>query len=120
MEQVHPSVPASAGTSRHPAIAAPLVAIGFAVAAALLLGIADLIVGGDGSDALFAITAIGGWVLLGWAGIIAVGCAVRVVGSVRQHGGVSRVEVILIGAGLVLIVLVLLAHPLWGSGSAGA
>ena len=103
-------------------LAFPVATLVLAAAGAVLVGIGDLVVGlrTDAADSVFILTGILGWTLIVWAAIM---IGIAIVSTVRRLSTrqvVTRLEVALLGAALALIVVLLVTHPLWGSGSASA
>ena len=99
--------------------AIPVAALALAAGAAASFGVGD----GVGflspdAEALFVLTWLLGWLLLTWATIVAGGYAVWLGLRWRSRRRVSQTEVAILAAALALIVLVMLTHPLWGTGSA--
>lgn len=103
-------------------VALPAAAAVLAAAGAVLLGIGDLVVGlrNEAADSVFILTGILGWTLVVWAAIMTSVGLVSAAKRVSTRLPVTRLEVALLGAALALIVVLLVTHPLWGSGSASA
>ena len=98
--------------------AIPVAALALAAGAAAAFGAGD-VVGflSPGAEALFVVTWLLGWVLLAWAVIVTGAYAVLLGVQWRSHRRVSATEVAVYAAALALIVIVMVTHPLWGSGS---
>jgi hypothetical protein len=96
------------------------VALASAVVAGVVLWVADAVwygipeSGGPGVSLLF----IGGWSLLTCAAFVAVGVLIHLVVSALRRRGGAPLEFVLPAATIVLIAVILLAHPLAGSASA--
>ncbi|MET4637188.1 hypothetical protein [Mycetocola sp. 2940] len=99
-------------------LAIPGAALALAVGAAASFGIGD-VVGflSDAAEDLFIATWLLGWVLLAWSAMLGGGSAVLLVQRGLSRRPVSLRETALVAASLVLVVLVVASHPLWGSGS---
>ena len=96
------------------------VALASAVVAGVVLWVADAVwygipeSGGPGVSLLF----IGGWGLLTCAALVALGVLIHLVLSALSRRGGSTVEFVLPAVTIVLVAVILLAHPLAGSASA--
>jgi hypothetical protein len=103
-------------------MAIPAAAVVLAAAGAVLLVIGDIVVGlrSDAADSVFILTGILGWTLVVWAAIMTGAGLVSAARRVSSRLPVTRLEVALLGAALAVIVVLLVTHPLWGSGSASA
>ncbi|WP_207454980.1 hypothetical protein [Desertivibrio insolitus] len=103
----------------------PRVGLPVAVATVVLAGAAALVFAvGDAigsADAVTETLSTGAWALawtlLGFAALLAVGCAVALVRGVVAHRHPTRIEVVLFVVGVAVIVAAAATHPLWGSGS---
>lgn len=106
---------------RRAGTAVPMAAFTLAVGAAVLLG-ASQTVGflSDAAEDLFIVTWILGWLMLAWAAILGGGYALLVVHRWRSRQTVTGLEAVLTAAALALVAVVLVSHPLWGTGSASA
>lgn len=90
-----------------------------AVAAAALISASHWILSlYTASDALAAVTWIVGWAVLCWTVIIGIGSGIALAGRVRSRLRVSPVEPVLLAAATALVIVVMWAYPLWGTGSA--
>jgi hypothetical protein len=104
-------------TSAGSSIAVSWVALALAGVAAMMLWIADAVwygvpsSGGPGISLLF----IGGWVLLAWAALLAIGVVVFVLSSSSSRRGLRPLEFGLLAATIVLVAGILVMHPLAGS-----
>lgn len=98
--------------------AVPAVALAMAGGAAIALGVADAVWFGiptaDGPG--LALLYIVGWALLVWAVLVGLVGLVHLVRSGRAGRRPTPVEVVLLAAAAAVVVGVLLAHPLIGSG----
>lgn len=100
-----------------PSVVASGAALAMAAGAAIALAVADAIWFGtptaDG-PALMLLYVVG-WVLLVWAALAGIGVAVHLFRS-AAHRRPRPIEIVLVGAIAAIVVGVLLAHPLIGSG----
>jgi len=90
------------------------VTLGFALVAALLIAGSHLGFRRDVDDSWFVLTFVLGWTAAFWAVLIGVFVAV---GTLRRDGPRSGVFLLL---STVVLVAIVVAHPLTGSGSASA
>jgi hypothetical protein len=99
--------------------AIPVSALALAGGAAAFFGVGDA-VGflSDAAEDLFVVAWLLGWVLLAWAVILGGGYAVLLGLRWLSRRPVSRSEAALVAASLGLTAVVLVTHPLWGTGSA--
>lgn len=96
----------------------PGTALVLATAAAASFGVGDA-VGflSDAAEDVFIATRVLGWVLLVWATLIGGGSAVMLGIRWFSRQPVPLVESALVALSLAVITLVMVTHPLWGSGS---
>ncbi|GAA4969250.1 hypothetical protein [Kineococcus glutinatus] len=86
--------------------------------AALALGAADAIgFTTENAEAVFTVVVLLGWTLLVWAAIVGGLCVVQLLRRLLTRRAPAWPGVLLLGAGVAVIVAVVGAHPLWGSGS---
>lgn len=112
-------------TETRASVGVPVSALVLAGCCAGLFGLSDAVV--FGSDAtvnefmiaedVFTIFGLLGWVLLAWAAILGGGYAVLLGSRAASGQRVFGSQVAVVAVALALIVLVLAAHPLWGTGS---
>lgn len=96
----------------------PGAALVFALASAFAFAVSDAI--GplrDDLDALFLLSGLIGWILLGWTVLVTVAASVALVGRIARRRDVSRLEFALLAGALTLIALEAGLHPLWGAGA---
>lgn len=97
---------------------ASAVALGLATGAAIALAAADAVwfgiptADGPGVTLLYVV----GWLLLAWAAVVALATVVHLVRSASAGRRQTPLEIVLIAAALAVVVGVLLAHPMFGSG----
>ncbi|WP_146070015.1 hypothetical protein [Cryobacterium sp. Y29] len=100
-------------------VAVPISALALAVGAAASFGIGDAVgILSDAAEGVSVFAWLMGWVLLAWAVLVGGGYAVLLGLRSRSRRPVSRVHVALTACALALIAVVLVTHPLWGTGSA--
>ena len=108
-------------TRSRPETAVAVAALALAVSAALVLGVADAIgFVSDSAEALFIAAQILGWILLAWATLVGGLGAIQLGRRLVSRQSPALLDVLLIAAGAAVIVAVICAHPLWGSGSGSA
>ena len=111
-------MPATHSRPRTTAGTAAVATLALAGSAAVVLGVGDAIgFRTDGAEAVFVGAWVLGWTLLVWAAILAGVGAVRLVRRLVARRDTAPSEVVLVVAGAALVVGVISAHPLWGSGS---
>ena len=104
--------------TRSPLTTGAVAALALAGSAALLLGAADAIgFTSESAESLFTLAWLLGWTLLSWAVVVVGFCAAHLVRRLASRRSPARSEVLLLAAGTALVVAVVRAHPLWGSGS---
>ena len=98
--------------------AVAVVTLALAGCAALVLGVADAIgVVSDSDEALFIAAQILGWTLLAWATLFGGLGAIQLGRRLGSRQVPALADILLDAAGAAVIVAVIWAHPLWGSGS---
>ena len=96
----------------------PVVAVALAAVAAASFSVSDAAGPLDpGAEQLFVGTWLLGWVLLCWASLVGGASAVPLLRRAVTRQPVSRSGAALLAAALGLVVVLVWAHPLWGSGS---
>jgi hypothetical protein len=104
--------------ARSGSLAGPVVPLALAGSAALVLGAGDAIgFRSAGAEALFVAAWVLGWTLLAWAAVLGGVCALGLARRLVARRGPAWPEVVLVVAGAAVIIAVISAHPLWGSGS---
>ena len=102
-----------------PTVAVPVSALVLAVGAAASFGIDDAVgILSGAAENVSVLTWLMGWVLLTWAVIIGGGYAVLLGLRSFSRRSVSLAQVVLVVSSLALIAVVMVANPLWGTGSA--
>ncbi|WP_432492193.1 hypothetical protein [Kineococcus auxinigenes] len=95
-----------------------MAALALAGCAALALGAAEVVgFTSESAEQLFTALWVLGWVLLAWAVVIGGTCVVQLVRRLVRRRGTAWPEALLLVAGAAVVVAVVRAHPLWGSGS---
>ncbi|MET1154625.1 hypothetical protein [Arthrobacter sp.] len=102
-----------------PTMVVPVCSLVLSAGAAASLGAGDA-VGflSDAAEDIFVIAWLLGWVLLVWAAILGGGYAVLLSLRGPSRRPVSRMEAVLGATSLGITAVVLVTHPLWGTGSA--
>lgn len=99
----------------------PAIALVLAAAAAVCFGIGDAVgFQSDTAEHVFMVTFLVGWSLLLGAAAIGGGAAVSLGFRALSGRPVTRFETLVVAATLVLVVIVMATHPLWGSASGTA
>ena len=107
-----------AAARSHPGTAGAIAALALAGFAALLLGLGDRIgFGSAGTEALFVAVWLLGWTLLSWASILGGIGVTQLVRRLVSGTNPAWSEGMLVVAGAAAVIVVISAHPLWGSGS---
>lgn len=96
---------------------AAAVGLALALGAALALAVGDA-VGflSPSAEAVFTLSVIAGWALLGWAAIVGGVVAIHLIRAVAARHRPALVQTVLVAATAVIIAGVIWAHPLVGSG----
>jgi hypothetical protein len=99
-------------------VTAPLTALALAAGAAVLFAVGNAVgFHSEAAEDVFIFTWLLGWVLLAWASIVGGGFAVVLGWRALSRRQVFGSEVTFAVAALALITLVVVSHPLWGTGS---
>ena len=100
---------------------APTVAFALAAGAALSFGAGDAIgFVRPGTEEVFVLTWIVGWVLVACAAIVGGFHTIRLIRRAVSRQPVAWFEAVLVSASAAIVALVLWTHPLWGTGSGSA
>ena len=102
-------------------VALPIAAIVLASGAALFLGLSSaLTTMGENAEMLSTGSWLLGWALLVWSAVLGGASVVVIVRRAIGRRTVSRSEIGLVTLACALAVVVVSAHPLWGSGAGAA
>ena len=105
-----------ARTQSRDLVALPIAAIVLASGAAIFLGLSNVLATvGEQAEMLLTGSWLLGWALLVWSAIIGGASVVVIVRRAIGRRSVSRSEIGLVALACALAVVVVFAHPLWGS-----